>query len=177
MNLQRITPGTNPPEDINVIIEIPAHGAPVKYEMDKTSQTLSVDRFMSTAMYYPANYGYVPQTLSEDGDPVDVLAITPVPLIPGTLMNCRPIGVLCMEDEAGVDEKILAVPNNKLTTLYHHVSEPSDLPESLLNTICHFFTHYKDLEAGKWVKISGWAGSQAGKTIITQAVQCFKPSS
>ena len=146
MNLDNLPLGEDVPRDINVVIEIPAHGAPVKYEVDKDSGTLTVDRFMGTAMFYPCNYGFLPHTLSEDGDPVDVLVVTPVPLISGAVIRCRPIGMLEMTDEAGEDHKILAVPVSKLTKLYDDVLSPQGLHDDTLNQITHFFEHYKDLE-------------------------------
>src|SRR5512139_4211271 len=156
MSLDRVSSGRNLPDDFNVIIEIPAHGEPIKYEVDKESGAMFVDRFMSTAMHYPCNYGYIPHTLSEDGDPVDVLVITPVPLITGVVVRCRPIGMLKMEDEAGGDAKILAVPIDKLSGLYRAIQSPRDLPEIATQQIAHFFEHYKDLEPGKWVRVATW---------------------
>ena len=156
MNLDRVTSGKNLPDDINVIIEIPSHSDPVKYEVDKETGAMFVDRFMNTAMHYPCNYGYVPHTLSEDGDPVDVLVVTPVPLISGSVIRCRPLGLLRMTDEAGPDSKILAVPIDKLCSLYRQMQKPEDMPPLLLAQIAHFFEHYKDLEPNKWVKVEGW---------------------
>jgi len=173
MSFNNLTPGNDVPNDINVVIEIPYHSEPVKYEVDKTTGMLSVDRFMNTAMYYPCNYGYVPKTLSEDGDPVDVLVISPAPLLSGSVIRCRPVGMLKMTDESGVDAKILAVPVDKLSTLYRHVKEPEDVAPQLLDTIAHFFEHYKDLEANKWVKIDGWAGSEQAKQEILACVERF----
>jgi inorganic pyrophosphatase len=173
MSLMEIKSGKDVPNEINVIIEIPMHGEPVKYEVDKESGALFVDRFMATAMFYPANYGYIPKTLSEDGDPVDVLVVTPVPLISGAVIPCRPVGMLKMTDESGVDAKLLAVPNNKLSTLYHHVQTHLDLPQHLLLTLEHFFSHYKDLEKGKWVKIEGWAGPDEAREEIMSSVERF----
>ncbi len=168
MNLDRVNPGKNVPDEINVIIEIPSHSDPVKYEVDKETGAMFVDRFMNTAMHYPCNYGYIPHTLSEDGDPVDVLVVTPIPLISGSVIRCRPLGVLKMSDEAGPDAKLLAVPIDKLCKLYQHANGPDDMPALLLNQIAHFFEHYKDLEEGKWVKIEGWSGSdEACKEILT----------
>ena len=158
MNLDRVTSGRDVPNDFNVIIEIPAHGEPIKYEVDKDTGAMFVDRFMSTAMHYPCNYGYIPHTLSEDGDPVDVLVITPIPLITGVVVRCRPVGMLKMTDEAGADAKVIAVPVDKLCSMYCKMQKPEDLPGLLLNQIAHFFEHYKDLEAGKWVKVEGWGG-------------------
>jgi inorganic pyrophosphatase len=155
--------------DINVIIEIPAFAEPVKYEFDKDDNILVVDRFMGTAMQYPANYGFIPNTLSEDGDPADVLVVTPIPLRHGCKIKCRPVGVLNMTDEAGIDAKILAVPVDKLTKAYTHVKEATDLPEQLLNQIKHFFEHYKDLEAGKWVKVDNWDSAAAAVKAIEES--------
>ncbi|MCB1914049.1 MAG: inorganic diphosphatase, partial [Rhodocyclaceae bacterium] len=152
MNLDRVGPGEIAPDEINVIIEIPAHSDPVKYEVDKETGAMFVDRFMNTAMFYPCNYGYVPHTLSDDGDPVDVLVVTPIPVISGSVIRCRPVAVLKMTDEAGSDAKVLAVPINKLCKLYKDADGPEHMPQQLLDQIAHFFAHYKDLEAGKWVK-------------------------
>lgn len=174
MSLDRVSSGRDVPHDINVIIEIPAHSDPVKYEVDKDSGAMFVDRFMSTAMFYPCNYGYVPHTLSEDGDPVDVLVVTPIPLISGSVIRCRPLGMLKMSDEAGIDAKLIAVPVDKLTTLYKNCKSLDDLPPSLLAQIAHFFEHYKDLEAGKWVKVEGWAGADEAKAEITASVARHK---
>ena len=171
MSLDKVTAGSNVPETINVIIEIPAHADPVKYEVDKDSGALFVDRFMATPMFYPANYGYVPQTLSEDGDPVDVLVITPVPLHCASVITCRPVGMLRMTDESGIDAKILAVPISKATPIYDHIQSPNDVPPHLLASITHFFEHYKDLEQGKWVKIEGWADANAAKAEILASVE------
>ncbi len=171
MNLDRVPAGRNLPNDFNVIIEIPMHGDPIKYELDKEKGAMFVDRFMSTAMHYPCNYGYIPQTLSQDGDPVDVLVITPVPLITGVVVRCRALGVLRMTDEAGQDAKLLAVPVDKLCTLYRHLERVEDLPELTLQQIVHFFEHYKDLEKGKWVKVEGWAGPQEAHVEILSGVE------
>jgi len=170
MSLGSVPAGHSVPEDVNVVIEIPRHGDPVKYEVDKDTGAMFVDRFMATAMYYPTNYGYIPHTLSEDGDPVDVLAVTPFRLIPGSVVRCRPVGMLQMEDESGVDAKILAVPIDKLTAMYDNVGTFRDLPKELLDSIAHFFDHYKDLESGKWVKILGWVGPEDAKKEITDSV-------
>ncbi len=159
---------------IQVIIEIPAFSEPVKYEYDKKEKMLVVDRFVGTAMQYPANYGFVPNTLSEDGDPIDVLVVTPIPLVHGCMIKCRPIGMLKMTDESGVDAKILAVPVDKLTKLYQHVKEPQDLPAQLLAQIKHFFEHYKDLEPGKWVKVEGFESALVAKTAIEASIQKAK---
>ncbi len=174
MDLSKISAGKDIPNDINVVIEIPAHGEPVKYEVDKESGALFVDRFMATAMYYPTNYGYVPHTLSEDGDPVDVLVLTPNKLNCGVVIRCRPIGMLQMEDESGIDAKILAVPADKLTPLYRHVQSPDDVSPQLLKTISHFFEHYKDLEEGKWVKVKGWLGAEDAKAEIIRSEKRYK---
>lgn len=174
MNLDRVNPGLNTPDEINVIIEIPAHSDPVKYEIDKETGAMFVDRFMDTAMHYPCNYGYVPHTLSEDGDPVDVLVITPVPLITGSVIRCRPVCVLDMTDESGPDAKILAVPLDKLSSTYTHIKSMDDVPPQLLKQISHFFEHYKDLEINKWVKIEGWHPVEAAKKEIVESIQRFK---
>jgi inorganic pyrophosphatase len=173
MNLDRVTSGKDVPNNINVIIEIPAHSDPVKYEVDKKTGAMFVDRFMSTAMFYPCNYGYVPHTLSDDGDPVDVLVITPVALISGSVINCRPVGMLNMTDESGHDQKIIAVPVDKLTDRYKHVQDIDDLPPSLLAQVAHFFEHYKDLEAGKWVKVEEWVNVEAAKNEILASMERF----
>lgn len=174
MSLNKVPAGKDIPEEINVIIEIPAHADPVKYEVDKESGAIFVDRFMATCMHYPTNYGYVPHTLSEDGDPVDVLVPTPFPLLAGSVITCRPIGVLKMTDESGTDAKILAVPLRKLSPVYQGVRECSDLDELLLNQIQHFFEHYKDLEAGKWVKVDGWGDSAEAKQEILDSVKRYE---
>ncbi|MEW6692676.1 MAG: inorganic diphosphatase [Pseudomonadota bacterium] len=174
MQIEHIPAGKSVPEDINVIIEIPAQGAPVKYEIDKESGALVVDRFMATAMFYPCNYGFIPHTLSDDGDPVDVLVVTPTPLMPGAVIRCRPVGMLKMSDEAGVDAKLVAVPFGKLTPLYDHVQEVTDLPELLRGQIAHFFEQYKALEKGKWVKVDGWADAAAARAEILASVERYK---
>jgi inorganic pyrophosphatase len=174
MNLDRVTSGKDIPHDINVIIEIPSHSDPVKYEVDKETGAMFVDRFMNTAMHYPCNYGYIPHTLSEDGDPVDVLVVTPVPLISGSVIRCRPIGMLRMTDEAGPDAKLLAVPIDKLCTLYRQVQKAEDMPAQLIAQIAHFFAHYKDLEPNKWVKVEGWADGDAAKAEILAGVARFQ---
>ena len=173
MNLDRVGPGKDIPSDFNVIIEIPAHSDPVKYEVDKETGAMFVDRFMNTAMHYPCNYGYVPKTLSEDGDPVDVLVVTPVPLISGSVIRCRALGMLEMTDESGPDAKIVAVPINKLCTLYRTATTVNDLPQLLLGQIKHFFEHYKDLEEGKWVKVEGWTDADGAGSEINEAIQRF----
>ncbi|MGK5011936.1 inorganic diphosphatase [Janthinobacterium sp. MDB2-8] len=174
MSLNKVSSGRDLPNDFNVIIEIPMNADPIKYEVDKESGAIFVDRFMGTAMHYPCNYGYVPNTLSPDGDPVDVLVITPFPLIPGVVVRCRPIGVLKMTDEAGEDAKVLAVPVDKVLSIYSHWQKPEDLNELRLRQIQHFFEHYKDLEKGKWVKIDGWYGPDVAKEEIMNGVAAFK---
>lgn len=174
MNLDRVSSGTDVPNDINVIIEIPAHSDPVKYEVDKETGAMFVDRFMTTAMHYPCNYGYVPHTLSNDGDPVDVLVVTPVPLIPGSVIRCRPVGVLKMTDESGDDAKVLAVPIDKLSRIYERAMDISDMPRQLLDQIAHFFEHYKDLDEGKWVRVQGWGGVQEAKNEIMASVKMYR---
>ena len=173
MILDRVSSGKNIPNDINVVIEIPSHSDPVKYEVDKETGAMFVDRFMGTAMHYPCNYGYVPQTLSEDGDPVDVLVVTPIPVISGSVIRVRPLGMLSMSDEAGQDAKIIAVPIDKLSSLYSHMNSVRDLPRSLLDSIAHFFDHYKDLEPGKWVKIEGWVDTEEAKQEILDSIERY----
>ncbi len=170
MRIEAISVGDNPPEDVNVIIEVPVGGEPVKYEMDKNAGTMVVDRFLYTPMRYPGNYGFVPHTLSDDGDPIDVLVPSQRPIIPGAVMNCRPIGVLRMEDEAGGDEKIIAMPSTRLTRRYEDVKDVMNLPEITRHQIEHFFEHYKDLEPGKWVKMLGWEGADVARRLITEAI-------
>jgi inorganic pyrophosphatase len=174
MSLSNVPSGKNLPDDFNVIIEIPQHSDPIKYEVDKDSGAIFVDRFMSTAMHYPCNYGYIPHTLSDDGDPVDVLVITPIPLHIGTVVRCRPVAVLKMEDESGVDAKLLAVPIDKLTQVYSNVKSSDDLPAILLQQIEHFFAHYKDLEPNKWVKIMGWDGVETARNEIMAGVATYQ---
>lgn len=176
MALMQVSSGANLPHDINVIIEIPAYSDPVKYEIDKETGALFVDRFMGTAMQYPCNYGYIPHSLSDDGDPVDVLVIAPWKLISGSVVRCRPIGMLEMEDESGIDAKVLAVPMDKLTPLYNQVSSFRDIPKAQLDQIAHFFEHYKDLEPGKWVKVKDWLGPEEAKEEIMQCLQRFNES-
>ena len=173
MNLDRVGPGRDIPNDFNVIIEIPMNADPIKYEVDKETGAMFVDRFMSTAMHYPCNYGYVPHTISGDGDPVDVLVLSPVPLITGVVVRCRPVGMLKMSDEAGDDTKVLAVPIDKLSGLYRNITNPRDLPELVLSQIAHFFQHYKDLEPGKWVKVTGWVGPEEAKAEIMAGVDAY----
>jgi len=170
MSLDNVTPGSKAPEAFNVIIEIPMNADPIKYEVDKETGAIFVDRFMGTAMHYPTNYGYVPRTIAGDGDPVDVLVITPFPLIPGVVVPCRAIGILQMEDEGGQDGKVLAVPTDKILPIYTHWQKPEDLNELRLKTIAHFFEHYKDLEKGKWVKVTGWEGPEAAKKEIMDGI-------
>ncbi len=174
MNLDRVGSGRDLPNDFNVIIEIPMNADPIKYEVDKETGALFVDRFMGTAMHYPCNYGYIPHTLSDDGDPVDVLVITPFPLIPGVVVRCRAIGVLKMTDEAGGDAKILAVPVDKILPIYKHWQKPEDMNELRLQQIQHFFEHYKDLEQGKWVKIEGWGGPEDAAASIKAGVARYE---
>ena len=171
MAFERVSAGKDVPNDINVIIEIPAQSDPIKFEVDKDSGAIFVDRFMGTTMRYPLNYGYVPHTVAGDGDPVDVLVVTPFPLHPGVVIRCRPVGLLKMEDESGVDAKVVAVPVSKLTPLYDKVHSLEDLPELLLKQTVHFFEHYKDLEPGKWVKVLGWAGVEEAKQEILAGVK------
>ncbi len=174
MNIHAIAPGKSMPDDFNVVIEISANAAPIKYEFDKESGAICVDRFMGTSMMYPANYGFVPNTLSGDGDPCDVLVVTPFALPPGVLVRCRALGILKMEDDAGVDGKIIAVPVPKLCPMYQDIQALEDLPQLLRSQIQHFFEHYKDLEPGKWVKILGWEGIEAAKQELIDGVANFK---
>ncbi|ODN72088.1 inorganic diphosphatase [Methylobrevis pamukkalensis] len=170
MRIDAVPIGKNPPHDINVIIEVPLGGEPIKYEMDKDAGAMYVDRFLYTSMRYPGNYGFVPHTLSGDGDPIDVVVCNTRAIIPGAIMNCRPIGVLMMEDEAGIDEKIIAVPSSKLTKRYDKVANHTDLPEITLKQIEHFFEHYKDLEPGKWVKVLRWGDAEEARRLIAEAI-------
>ena len=174
MLFDNIPAGKNPPDDIYVVIEIPANSSPIKYEIDKEMGAVLVDRFMSTPMFYPANYGFIPHTLADDGDPLDVLVVTPYPVIPGSIVRCRPIGMLHMEDEAGEDAKLVAVPHDKLSTLYHEVKEVEDLPLLLREQIKHFFENYKDLEHGKWVKVRDWDDANAAREAIMKSVDAYK---
>ena len=171
MDLSKIPTGVNPPYDVNAIIEIPGGGEPVKYEMDKESGALFVDRFLHTAMFYPGNYGFIPHTLADDGDPMDVLIVGPTPVVPGAVVRCRPIGALLMEDEAGGDEKILAVPVDALHPFYAGVSSWRQLPAILTEQIAHFFLHYKDLEKGKQTTIRGWADAEEAGELIRRAIK------
>jgi inorganic pyrophosphatase len=176
MDVSKIPPGRNPPDDVNVVIEIPQGGVPVKYELDKLSGALFVNRFLHTAMYYPANYGFIPNTLSEDHDPVDCMALSQVAVAPGAVIRCRPIGALLMEDESGIDEKIIAVPVDELNPYFDRFVELSDVPAIFRDQIEHFFRHYKDLERGKWVKLTGWADREKARALIMEAISRFKPA-
>jgi inorganic pyrophosphatase len=171
MDITAIGPGLNPPVDINVVVEIPLGGAPVKYELDKASGALFVDRFLHTAMFYPGNYGFVPGTLSEDGDPCDVLVVGQVPVVPGAIIRCRPVGALKMKDEAGGDEKIVAVPVDELHPFYTGVRSYKELPPLVCDQIAHFFQHYKDLEKGKWVEIEGWIDAEGAGGLVMEAIE------
>ena len=170
MRINEIPTGQDAPHDINVIIEVPVGGEPIKYEMDKASGALFVDRYLYTSMRYPGNYGFVPHTQSEDGDPIDVLVTSTRAITPGAVLNCRPIGVLIMKDEAGQDEKVIAVPTTKLTRRYENVHNYTDLPTITLEQVEHFFTHYKDLEPGKWVEVDRWGDADAAKALIVEAI-------
>ena len=174
MRIDAISIGENPPKDINVIVEVPVGGHPIKYELDKEAGTLVVDRFLYTPMTYPGNYGFVPHTLSEDGDPIDVLICNSRPLVPGCVINCRPIGVLVMEDNAGQDEKIIAVPSPHVSRRFDSVKNYTDLPEITQQQIQHFFEHYKDLEPGKWVKIGDWMGAAEARRLVVEAIERAK---
>ena len=174
MRIDAIPIGKTPPEDVNVIVEVPVGGEPIKYELDKASGTLFVDRFLYTPMRYPGNYGFVPHTLATDGDPIDVLVCNTRAIVPGAVMNCRPVGVLLMEDDAGGDEKVIAVPSAKITRRYERVENITDLPQITLDQIRHFFQHYKDLEPGKWVKIKGWGDAAEARRLIVEAIERAK---
>jgi inorganic pyrophosphatase len=174
MRIDAIPTGNKTPHDVNVIVEVPLGGEPIKYEMDKASGTLFVDRFLYTPMHYPGNYGFVPHTLSTDGDPIDVLVCNTRAIVPGAVINCRPVGVLVMEDDGGGDEKIIAVPSTKLTRRYEKIQNYFDLPDITVKQIEHFFAHYKDLEPGKWVKIKTWGDSEEAKRLIIEAVERYK---
>ena len=176
MDLSKIPVGENPPYDVNAVIEIPQGGEPVKYELDKESGAIFVDRFLHTAMFYPGNYGFIPHTLADDGDPMDIIVVGPTPVVPGAIIRARPVGALIMRDEAGGDEKILAVPVDKLHPFYVGVDSWRSLPAILTEQIAHFFKHYKDLEKGKWVKLDGWEGAEAARQEIVDSVQRFKDS-
>lgn len=174
MGLELVEPGRQVPNDVNVVIEISSRSEPIKYEVDKKTGVVMVDRVLGTSMHYPCDYGFIPQTLSEDGDPVDVLVVCPYPLLPGIVIRCRPVGMLQMTDESGHDAKILAVPVDKLCTRYQHVQRAQDLGEDFLASIAHFFQHYKDLEKGKWVKVGGWEDAEAAKKEIISSVERYK---
>ncbi len=174
MDLRSIPAGQNPPKDVHAVIEIPLGGIPVKYELDKKSGALFVDRFLHTAMFYPGNYGFIPQTLSEDGDPCDVLVVSQVPVVPGAVIRCRPVGALIMEDEAGQDEKILAVPVDALHPFYTGISSYRDLPQIMCEQTAHFFQHYKDLEKGKWVNVAKWLDVADAERLILEAIERAK---
>tara|TARA_R110000868_G_scaffold1844_12_gene14650 strand:+ start:6543 stop:7073 length:531 start_codon:yes stop_codon:yes gene_type:complete len=176
MRIEAIAIGDSPPDDVNVIIEVPVGGQPIKYELDKDAGILVVDRFLYTPMSYPGNYGFVPHTLSEDGDPIDVLVCNTRQLIPGCVINVRPIGALMMEDDSGMDEKIVAVPSHHLTRRYDGILNYADLPDITLQQIQHFFEHYKDLEQGKWVKIGDWMDAETARGLISDAVERAKPA-
>ena len=176
MSYSKVPAGKDVPNDIYVAIEIPANHAPIKYEIDHDTDCLFVDRFMATPMFYPANYGFIPHTLADDGDPVDVLVVTPFALQPGVGVSCRPLGILQMEDEAGGDAKLVAVPTEKICPMYKNIQKLEDLPELLIQQIKHFFEHYKDLEPGKWVKVTGWAGIDAAKAEVTSGLAAFAKS-
>ena len=173
MDVSKISAGRNPPDEIHALIEIPQGGVPVKYELDEKSGTLFVNRFLHTAMYYPANYGFIPSTLSEDGDPADVLVLSQIPVAPLSVIRSRPIGALLMEDEHGIDEKILAVPVDELNPYFDQFQEYTDLPEIMRDQIEHFFRHYKDLERGKWVKLNGWVDRNVACELIVKAIARF----
>jgi inorganic pyrophosphatase len=176
VNLDAVSIGTNPPFDVNVVIEVPIGGEPIKYEMDKAAGALVVDRFLYTAMRYPGNYGFIPHTLSGDGDPCDVIVANTRAVAPGAIMSCRIVGVLLMEDEAGGDEKLIAVPSAKLTRRYEHVANHTDLPDITLQQIEHFFAHYKDLEPGKWVKIVRWGDADEARAMVLEGIERAKPA-
>jgi len=174
MQIDAIPIGINPPFDVNVIVEVPIGGEPIKYEMDKASGTLFVDRMLYTAMRYPGNYGFIPHTLSDDGDPIDVLIANSRSILPGAICNCRPVGVLLMRDEKGGDEKIVSVPSDRVSPLYDKVRQYTDLPDMLLKRIAHFFEHYKDLEAGKWVKLDRWGDEAEARAMIAKAIKAAR---
>ena len=174
MNLDAVSLGANPPHEVNVVIEVPIGGEPIKYEMDKASGALVVDRFLYTSMRYPGNYGFIPHTLSDDGDPCDVIVANTRAIVPGAIMSCRIVGMLLMEDEAGGDEKLIAVPSPKLTQRYAGVENYTDLPAITLDQIEHFFAHYKDLEPGKWVKIKGWRGAEEARAAVMAGIERAK---
>ncbi len=170
MDITQISAGRNPPKDLHALIEIPVGGTPVKYELDKRSGAMFVDRFLHTAMFYPGNYGFIPQTLSEDGDPIDVLVIAPVAVVSGAIIRCRPVGALLMEDQAGLDEKVIAVPVDDLHPFYNDIASYLDLPQILRDQTAHFFNHYKDLEHGKWTRIGEWVDRDKAEVLIMEAI-------
>jgi inorganic pyrophosphatase len=170
MDISKIPIGRNPPADLNAVIEIPIGGVPVKYELDKASGAMFVDRFLHTAMFYPGNYGFIPHTLSEDGDPCDILVVANVAVVPGAVIRCRPVGALLMQDEKGMDEKILAVPVDDLHPFYSNIRTYTDLPSVLIEQIAHFFEHYKELEQGKWVKVLRWLDAGEAQTLVQEAI-------
>ena len=170
MDITQVSAGRNPPTDLHALIEIPVGGTPVKYELDKRSGAMFVDRFLHTAMFYPGNYGFIPQTLSEDGDPIDVLVIAPVAVASGAIIRCRPVGALLMEDNAGLDEKVIAVPVDDLHPFYSGIEEYTDLPQIMRDQIAHFFNHYKDLEHGKWTEIGAWVDAKKSQDLIMAAI-------
>ncbi len=174
MNIDKISVGSNAPEQVNVIIEVPMHSNPVKYEFDKESGAIMVDRFIATSMYYPCNYGFIPNTLSDDGDPCDVLVVSDFAIISGAVIEVKPVGVLIMEDEKGMDEKIIAVPAKKLNSQYENANEISDLPHTIISQIKHFFEHYKDLEKNKWVKVKDFNDAKKAKEIINKSINNYK---
>jgi len=174
MDISRISSGRNPPKDLHAVIEIPLGGVPVKYEIEKSSGALFVDRFLHTAMFYPSNYGFIPHTLSADGDPCDIMVVSQVPVVPGAVIRCRPVGALMMEDEAGGDEKILAVPVDALHPFYNGVQSYRDLPQIMCEQIAHFFQHYKDLEKGKWVTIVKWLDTEGAEQLVMDGIERAK---
>jgi inorganic pyrophosphatase len=174
VDINRLKPGANPPHEINVLIEVPLRSDPIKYEYDKDTGFIFVDRYLYTTMFYPCNYGFIPQTLALDGDPVDVMVVGRMPVIPGAILRARPIGVLKMEDEAGMDEKVLAVPIDKITPINKNIRSYRDIPEIDLARIAHFFEHYKDLEPNKWVKVQGWEGPERAHQLIMEGIERAK---
>src|SRR4026209_1291792 len=171
MDISKIGIGEAPPHDVNILIEIPQGGVPVKYELDKASGAMFVDRFLHTAMFYPGNYGFIPQTLSGDGDPCDVLVLAPAPVVPGAVIRCRPVGALLMEDQAGIDEKIIAVPVDDLHPFYAGIASYLDLREIMRNQIAHFFQHYKDLEKNKWTNLGKWVDAEKAQSLIMESIE------
>lgn len=177
MDISKISSGRNPPFDLHAVVEIPVGGVPVKYELDKSSGAMFVDRFLHTAMFYPANYGFIPHTLSEDGDPCDIMVVGSVPVVPGAVIRCRPVGALLMQDEAGLDEKVLAVPVDELHPFYTGIRDYTDLPPVLTEQISHFFEHYKDLEKGKWVKVVRWLDRVEAEDMVRAAIARYETTS